>query len=405
MRTRTQAMAGLASLLLGVVVAASGSADAGPTRGHSSLSFVSANYHAVRSCAATPVRGHATCFAQRLVRNAGSTSLAPVPNVAQTPTNIQSAYKLTGLSASGRTVAIVDAFGYPNAARDLAIYRSNYGLPACTVANGCLRIINQAGGTAPPAFDLGWAQEQALDLDAVSATCPSCKIVLVQANDNSFVNLGKAVNRAAQQPGVSAISNSYGGGDAPDSTYGHFYNHSGIAVTASTGDFGYQGPSFPASSHYTTAVGGTTLTVASGTTRGWKETVWSGSGSGCTTLNAPPTGQTQTMTQCSGRAIADVAADADPNTGLRVYAPTSQTSSSWAQYGGTSLSAPIIASVYALSGVTGGLANRFPYAHQSALFDVTSGTNGSCSPARWCTARVGWDGPTGLGTPNGVAAF
>ncbi len=257
-------------------------------------------------------------------------------------------------------------------------------------------------GTTAPKTDVGWDGEQALDLDAVSAACPSCKILLVQASSASFADLGTAVNQAAKHSGVAAISNSYGGGDSADSTYGSYYNHPGIAVTASTGDNGYQGASYPASSHYVTAVGGTSLYAASNS-RGWTESAWSGAGSGCTTLNTAPAGQSSSVTHCSGRAMADVSAVADPNTGLAVYAPTSSTSSSWAQYGGTSLSSPLVSSVYALSGNTSGYANTYPYANQGGLFDVTSGSNGTCS--YYCTAGTGWDGPTGLGTPNGTSAF
>ena len=179
-----------------------------------------------------------------------------------TPANIQSAYQLSGLT-TGSTVAIVDAYGYPNAAANLATYRAQFGLPACTTANGCLKIVNQTGGTSLPAFNLGWSQEQALDLDAVSAACPSCKILLVQANTASFANLGTAVNTAAAGAGVKAVSNSYGGGDAADSTYAKYYKHLNVAVTASAGDDGYQGASYPASSQYVTAVGGTSLRTSS----------------------------------------------------------------------------------------------------------------------------------------------
>ncbi|HEY3016140.1 MAG TPA: hypothetical protein VGJ41_13565, partial [Nocardioides sp.] len=107
---------------------------------------------------------------------------------------------------------------------------------------------------------------------------------------------------------------------------------------------------------------------------------------------------------CAKRAMADVSAAADPsNGGMAVYYPTSRTNSTWAQVGGTSESAPIIASVYALAG--GGYSNATPYSHTSSLFDVTSGNNGSCPTTQWCVARTGWDGPTGLGTPNGSGAF
>ena len=201
-----------------------------------------------------------------------------------------------------------------------------------------------------------------------------------------------------------AISNSFGGSDAPDSTYGKYYNHPNIAVTASTGDNGYQGGSYPASSAYVTAVGGTSLTKATGTTRGWSESVWSGAGSGCSTYNVA-VAPAAFGTGCAKRAMADVSAVADPQTGLAVYAPTSRTGSTWAQYGGTSLSSPIIAAVYAFSGNVSGYANTLPYQNSGALFDVTSASNGSCPTTQWCHARTGWDGPTGLGTPNGVGAF
>jgi subtilase family serine protease len=360
-----------------------------------------AKLHPAHVCTAVAAKGEATCHALKMVNAKGVTPAASAPPPsALTPADIRSAYNLT--TDTTRTVAIVDAYGYPNLERDLGIYRAQFGLSPCTRANDCLRIINQNGGTSLPRMNTGWAQEQALDVDAVSAACPSCHIVVVQASSASIVNLGTAVNTAANQAGVVAISNSYGGGDLSDATYGKYYNHPGFAITASTGDNGYQGGSFPASSHYVTAVGGTSL-VKDSSTRGWHESAWSGAGSGCTTLNAAPSGQTSAMTACSGRAIADVSAVADPATGLATYAPTTKSSSSWAQYGGTSLSAPIVAAVYALSGNTSGYANTLPYAHTSGLFDVTSGNNGSC--ASWCAAKTGWDGPTGLGTPNGTSAF
>ncbi len=302
-------------------------------------------------------------------------------------------------------MAIVDAYGYTNLERDLGVFRSTFGLPACTTGNGCLQVMDQNGGSNLPPTDLGWDGEQALDVDAVSSACPDCNIIVVQADSPSFANLGTAVVTASEQPGVVAISNSYGGGDAPDSTYGSYYNHPGIAVTASTGDNGYQGGSYPASSSYVTAVGGTSL-QADGSGRGWSESAWSGAGSGCSSYNAALAAAASFDTGCARRAMADVSAAADPNLGgLAVYYPTSDSDSTWGQIGGTSESAPIIASVYALSGNTGGYANAIPYSNPGALFDVTSGSNGSCSPSQWCHARTGWDGPTGLGTPNGTAAF
>ena len=361
--------------------------------------------HAQRACHAVLAKAEANCHALLLVKKDGSFNASSTPPAtALAPTQLRDAYKLTG-SSGGRTVAIVDAYGYPNLERDLGVYRSQFGLSACTRANGCLKVVDQNGGTSLPRADTGWDQEQALDVDAVSAACPDCKILVVQAKTPSFDNLGTAVNTAAAAK-PAAISNSYGGGDAPDSTYGKYYNHPGIAVTASTGDNGYQGGSYPASSSYVTAVGGTSLVKASGTSRGWSETVWSGAGSGCSTYNAALAAASSFGTGCAKRAMADVSAAADPSKGgLAVYYPTNSKSSTWGQFGGTSESSPIIASVYALSGNTAGYANSIPYGNASALFDVTSGSNGSCPTTQWCHARTGWDGPTGLGTPNGTGGF
>jgi subtilase family serine protease len=362
--------------------------------------------HAERVCSAATAKTTASCFSKVMVNGKGAVphSSTPPPG-AKTPAQLKSAYNLNGTSGAGRTVAIVDAYGYPNLAADLATYRNQFGLGSCTTASGCLRITDQNGGTSLPRFNAGWAGEQALDVDAVSAICPDCKILVVQAKSASIADLGTAANTAAHQAGVVAISNSYGGGDLSDATYGANYNHPGIAVTASTGDNGYQGGSFPASSSYVTAVGGTTLVSASNS-RGWSETAWSGAGSGCSTVNTALAAAAGAGTGCSKRAIADVSAAADPNNGgMAVYYPTSQSVSTWAQVGGTSESSPIIASVYALSGNTAGYANALPYSHTASLFDVSSGSNGTCPTTQWCNARAGWDGPTGLGTPNGTGAF
>jgi subtilase family serine protease len=364
--------------------------------------------HSAKVCSA-PAAGFAACMS--VVRtDAAGMPLATATPKGLAPADIQDAYKLSGLPFSGRTVAIVDAYNDPTAEADLGVYRAQFGLSACTTANGCFRKADQTGGTKYPRTNSGWAQEISLDLDMVSATCPDCHILLVEANSNSFANLGAAVNTAAGIKGVSAISNSYGGGDAADTTYGAYYNHPGIAVTASSGDNGY-GASYPASSSYVTAVGGTSLNKAATTTtaRGWTETVWSGAGSGCSAYNAPLTAAANSGTDCATRAEADVSAVADPNTGVAVYDSTpNHGSSGWMVFGGTSVSAPIIGSVYALSGNTGnttGYANALPYAQTSALFDVTSGSNGTCPTTQWCNAGPGWDGPSGLGTPNGVGAF
>src|SRR5947209_5560318 len=321
------------------------------------------------------------------------------------PADLQSAYGLPSTTAgSGQTVAIVDAYDDPNAESDLGVYRSQFGLTACTTANGCFKKVNQNGGTKYPRANGGWAQEISLDLDMVSAICPNCHILLVEASSSSLTNLGTAVNRAAAM-GANEISNSYGGSESSsdpsyDSTY---YNHPGIAITVSSGDSGY-GVQYPAASQYVTAVGGTTLNRASNT-RGWSETTWSGAGSGCSAYDPKPSWQKDSG--CSKRTVADVSAVADPNTGVSVYDSYAyQGQSGWLVFGGTSVASPIIASVYALAGnastVTYG---SYPYSHSGSLNDVTSGSNGSCGGSYLCTAGTGYDGPTGLGTPNGTGGF
>lgn len=382
------ALAGLAAIL---VPSAAGAAPS-----------LTGQAHSAKVCAA-PSAGYAACMSLVRVDPAGKPVVTATPS-GFGPTSIQSAYKLTGLATGGRTVAIVDAYNDPTAEADLGTYRTAFGLSACTTANGCFRKVNQTGGTKYPRTNSGWAQEISLDLDMVSAVCPDCHILLVEATSSSFANLGAAVNQAAATAGVVAISNSYGGGDAADTTYGTYYNHLGIAVTASSGDSGY-GASYPADSAYVTAVGGTHL-VADGSARGWSETVWSGAGSGCSAYNTALAAAASVGTGCAKRAEADVSAVADPNTGVSVYDSTPNAGSSgWMVFGGTSVAAPIIGSVYALSGNTAGYPNALPYSHTSSLFDVTSGSNGTCPTTQWCNARTGWDGPSGLGTPNGVSAF
>jgi subtilase family serine protease len=319
------------------------------------------------------------------------------------PADLQSAYKLNGATGgSGQTVAIVDAFDDPNAESDLAVYRSQFGLPPCTTANGCFRKVNQAGQASPlPRRNASWGTEISLDLDMVSAICPNCKIILVEANSAQIADLGASVNTAAAL-GANAISNSYGGNESANdpSTEQSFYNHPGIMVTVSSGDSGF-GAQFPASSQFVTAVGGTSLKTASNS-RGWTETVWSGAGSGCSAHITKPSWQTDAG--CSMRTVADVAAIADPNTGVSVY-DTFRTSG-WLVFGGTSVASPIIASVYALAGNASSLNyGSDSYSHTSSLFDVTSGSNGNCGGTYLCTGEVGYDGPTGNGTPNGTSAF
>jgi len=360
-------------------------------------------YH-VAVCPGPANAGTARCHAHVVTDSAG----APIVTNANTgpsgywPADLQSAYSINTSGGAGVTVAIVDAYGYPNAEADLATYRARFGLPACTTTNGCFKKVNQNGvqGSYPRA-DTGWSQETALDLDMVSAVCPNCKILLVEASSNSFANLAAAVNTAANL-GAHVISNSYGGGESGSASYEGAYNHPGVAVTVSTGDSGY-GVQFPASSNHVVAVGGTSLKQAVNA-RGWTETVWSGAGSGCSTVYSQPSWQAGVASSCSKRASADVSAVADPNTGVAVYGPVNAKRSGWLVFGGTSVSAPLIGGFYGLNGGSVNYGSE-PYGATSALNDVTSGSNGSCSGSALCTAKQGWDGPTGLGTPIDSTAF
>jgi Putative Ig domain len=363
-----------------------------------------------RVCSTVRSAHRMTCFAIRqtdTVQPKAFATKAVVPNAVPAgygPANLASAYKLSSAGGSGATVAIVDAYNDPSAAADLAVYRSQYGLPACTVASGCLRILTQNGATSPlPGNNSGWAQEESLDLDMVSAVCPKCHIILLEANSPNDSDLFTAVDTAVSL-GAKYVSNSYGGDESSGQTtdLDPYFNHPGVAITASTGDDG-TGAAYPATSRYVTAVGGTSLSTASNT-RGWSEAAWSGAGSGCSQYDPKPTWQTVATGSCTKRAEADVSAVADPNTGVAVYLTTG--GSGWTVFGGTSAAAPIVASVYALAGTpaAGTYPASYPYSHLGNLFDVTTGNNGSCG-APLCTAGTGWDGPTGLGTPNGTAAF
>ncbi|MGC9666717.1 carboxypeptidase regulatory-like domain-containing protein [Planosporangium sp. 12N6] len=356
-------------------------------------------------CGAPKTATEIRCLALARLDVQGGTGIRPqVTPGGYGPADLRSAYALPSAPAgAGRTVAIVDAFDNPNVEADLAVYRAQYGLPACTTANGCFRKVNQNGQVAPlPAPEAGWAGEISLDVQMVSAICPSCDILLVEADSNADDDLYAAVNKAVEL-GAAFVSNSWGGAEyatqtADDETY---FNHPGVVITAASGDDGY-GALYPASSAYVTSVGGTSLARTDGG-RGWTETVWSGAGSGCSAYEAKPVFQADP--DCARRSSADVAAVADPATGVAVY--NTYRSPGWVVYGGTSASAPIIASVYALAGTPpmGTRPNAFPYASPSALNDVTSGANGSCGGSYLCAAVPGYDGPTGLGTPNGVRAF
>jgi subtilase family serine protease len=368
-----------------------------------------------RVCSTAPA-GYAACNAW--IRTDLATLLGAKPAATPSglsPANLLSAYNLGSLSSSagaGQTIGIVDSNDDPTAFNDVNAYRAQFGLPAlssCTPSTinasstACFAKSDQNGGTSYPSTNGGWAQEISLDVDMASAVCPHCNILLVEASSATMANLGTSVNTAVNL-GADVVSNSYGGSEYAGETTDEntYFNHPGVAITVSSGDAGY-GVEFPAASRYVTAVGGTSLHQASNS-RGWTETAWSGAGSGCSAYVSKPSWQVDTS--CSRRTVADVSAVADPATGVAVYDSTAyQGRSGWLVFGGTSVSSPIVASVYALTGTASVSGANLPYANTSSLNDVTSGSNGSCGGTYLCTAVTGYDGPTGLGTPNGAGAF
>jgi hypothetical protein len=369
------------------------------------------------ACPAPTRAGQMTCMSivQTMPRPAGQAGAAAFRGYG--PSDLRKAYGLmTAAARRGRgvTVAIVDGFNDPRAAVDLAHYRRLFHLPPCGVASGCLRIVNENGGSRLPIPDRDWATEESLDLDMVSAICPRCHILLVEAKFPDVVDLGIAVDTAVRM-GARYVSNSYGGPEiGGQDAFSQYFNHPGAAIGFAAGDFGYA-LGFPADLPYVTAVGGTSLKRTSGG-RGFTESVWGsatgpyGTGSGCSAIEPKPSWQRVDATEpagCLNRTMNDVAAVADPQTGVAVI--DTYLRPGRMILGGTSVSAPIVTSVYALAGrpTPATYPAEYPYLHASHLFPVTSGVNGQCEPNRQylCSGEPGYDAPTGLGTPDGIAAF
>jgi hypothetical protein len=349
--------------------------------------------------------GRFRCFAHARATQAGRVVSHAAP-AGIGPVELQSAYNIPTNITGTPTIAIVDAYGYPAIESDLAMYRTAYGLPACTIANGCLKVVNETGATtplpaAPPAND-DWTLETALDIDMASAVCPKCKILVVQATDNAGNGLFTGQNAAAAL-GATVISNSWGGPEQPGvplTAEESYFNHPGVAVFVSSGDAGYndagQGPDYPGTSAYVIAVGGTKL-VKDGSARGWSETAWAMGGSACSLSVTKPT--YQTGSPCQFKATTDIAAVGDPATGVAVY---NARNGGWVVIGGTSASAPIVASIFAATGNGAQTSGSFVKDNAAKLYDIKSGTNGACGNIL-CAAGAGWDGPTGYGTPNATA--
>jgi hypothetical protein len=411
--------------------------------------FNSCDAEALTTLSGQPVRplGGSPRTSSATVAAGPDTTVSESGPAAYSPQFIQEAYDTSWLSATagtGTTVAIVDAYGDPDAIADLDVFRATDGLPAIshsacapsTIASHsggepCMVETTQTGATTGLPGPNGWDVEESLDLDAVSSMCPNCNILFIEASGTGNTAL-QTGDEEALKLGVKLISNSFGAihssGDsgawtaALDSTG----DASGAELFASTGDDGayvdegYTGSStpedtqYPAAEPYVTAVGGTELGTFAGA-RGVGETAWSGAGAGCDTFDAQPAWQASVGTGCSGRAVSDVSADADPDSGLNIY--DTYSGGGWQVIGGTSLSAPLTAAFTAVTAANadssadshGLLSGQWAYADASELNDITSGSDGSdCTgsasynASQICNARSGWDGPTGVGSISGA---
>jgi subtilase family serine protease len=375
-------------------------------------------------CPGPAPAGSARCHAHVVVDQRGQPATSTTP-AGYGPAQFHGAYVLPSAppsSAPAQTIAIVDAYDDPSIRSDLTAYDKTFAIPdlptcSATVTSACFAKVNQSGATSPlPGANAGWALEIALDVETAHQICQTCKVVLVEASSSSGANLDTAEDTAARL-GATEISNSWGTESeySGEKTETEHFNHPGIAITVASGDSGYEHFGFPAASPNVIDAGGTTLAVkGSAGSYTWSgEETWSGSGSGCSLYFSAQVWQEAaagfSLTGCAhARGVADVAADANPNTGAAVYDTTRyQGRSGWFQVGGTSLASPLIAGVYALAGNAASVAYpaSLPYAKPTALHDVTAGAStGKCATTA-CKAGTGYDGPTGLGTPNGTSAF
>jgi subtilase family serine protease len=374
------------------------------------------------ACPAPTYPGEMVCQAIYTTPAGGRTvRAATASHPGYNPRALRSAYDISRASRTkgrGVTVAIVDAYRDPNAGQDLAVYRKYYGLTPCTRKNGCLKIVNEHGRSRLPAASGDWAREESLDLDTVSAICPHCHILLVEANNSGTAAMGTAERTAARR--AHFVSNSWSGANfTGEQHFNGDFNHAGHVIDFAAGDLGYgtrthgfpYGPAYPTGLPFVTAVGGTRLQHNRSRGRAWTEIVWNdadgATNSGCTRFARPSWQKrvTRNLRHCSGRIENDVAASADPAYGIAVY--DSYQFPGWMPFGGTSEATPLITAMWALAGRPGPHAYpvSYLYRHPRDFYDVRVGKNGSCK-VRWiCHAERGFDGPTGLGTPLGIGGL
>ena len=332
------------------------------------------------------------------------------------PAQIKAAYGFnsTPNQGAGQIIGIVDAYDDPNAESDLQVYDTQFGLPTCTTGNGCFTKIKVGN----PPGDSGWGLEISLDIQQAHGLAPAAKVILVEANSNSFADLLAAVD-VARQNGATQISMSWSGGEDPSELgFDSFFNHPGVTFMASTGDGGH-GVGYPAASPYVVAVGGTTLVLSTATplpnpllSNYGHETAWSGSGGGISAYEPGQAYQDGVFAGCGStgmRCVPDISSDANPGTGVPVYDTYGY--GGWVQVGGTSVSSPDWSAVFAVANSSRAAAGKgtlqtaiadlytfYNSTQYTDFHDITSGTNGSCGAQ--CTAIVGYDLVTGIGSPK-----
>lgn len=371
-------------------------------------------------------KNNAKCTAKVATDDKGIPLASPAPlSTSYGPAQYHTAYNLpctpngpvqsnceTPSSFGPQTIGIVVAYHHPTLENDLNVYSQQFGIPPCTQANGCLTILDQNGGTNfSTGFDALWTLEASLDTQLAHGICQTCKILVIEANSTSASDLATA-ERTAVSLGATAVSNSWG---FPESGFDKSsFIHPGTAIVAGSGDSGYGAFLWPANIPQVVAVGGTTLNINTDNTYR-SESVWDGAGSGCVSSELAFSWQTNlpnwSQTGCGiTRAVSDVSANADPSTGAAIYDSTPYGGSTgWYQLGGTSASTPVVAAAYALAG--GVPANHdapsvlYANYNTSNFNDVISGTNNYVCNSIMCKGETGYDGPTGLGSLNGLGAF
>lgn len=343
----------------------------------------------------SPPTGAAKCFAL-VVTDAHGNPAASTSPTGLSPATIQSVYSFPTASTAGagQTIAIVDAYDDPNAESDLGVFSSQYGLPACTTANGCFQKVNQTGGTRYPRSNSGWALEISLDIEWAHAIAPGAKILLVEASSNSNANLYAAEDYAAAH--AQYVSNSWGSSESSgEASNDSHFSHAGTSFFVSAGDSGLPAE-YPSASPNVISVGGTTLHFSGSTFTG--ETGWSSGGGGCSAYEAANPAQVAfagyAQANCGGkRATPDVSLDADPASGVSVYDSTRyQGQSGWFTVGGTSASSPMWAARSADTGVV--VDAGYVYGNAIGYRDITSGSNGAPCLVGYdlCTGRGSWVG-------------